>query len=464
MKSATFGVGDCRWRASVFRGYLSKLYCGGRVSAAPRDDAVLAYRASRQNGTWTDNPLGPLPEDGACTWHKGTDGKYQVKYTEGPGDREWMEQCDRNYLARLDREKQSAARKQEREAQLREAQEKLKREQQLKEKAEQQLKVEQQLKALEAICREAEAARLAVLQAQQSQTPGIKLSLSEVLLAAHQGNADAQFQLGQRYAGGLDVKLDKKEALQWFKKAAAEGHAPAQIALGRAYEKGEGTKKNFSSAQKWYAKAAVLHASHAEKRLARVKQRIAEQKSSSHHSSTTQSSTSHSSGGREQDCSGSPTPQAGSSSAGTCGYSLDSPSLRPPPPIPIATLMAEVLYPFQGTSAEELSLSGGERVRVVDRVTPDWWRCEHDGQAGLVPSSYLRTLSSAQVPSALPAGYTGYTTPTSGEALGTAGIFPAITPSSAANQSGRPEEELDTRCLLDNKRDHTGSDKCTRKS
>jgi serine/threonine protein kinase len=743
MKSATFGLGS-----EIFGRFKKKGILPPR--GRPRPSAVAAYRASRQNGVQTDSPDRPLPNDGTYAWHKRTDGKSQVKYTEGPGDREWMEQCDRNYLARLEREK-PPSRKQEREAQLREAQEKLKREQQLKEEAEEELKHKQQLKALEAARSEAEAARVAVLQAQQSQTPGTKLSLSEASLAAHQGNADAQFQLGQRYAGGLDVKRDKKEALQWFKTAAVQGHAPAQLALGRAYEKGEGTKKSLSSAQKWYAKAAAQHAPHAEKRLALVKQRIAKRrKSTSHHSSTTQSSTSHSSGGREQMSTDSPnraglddsggmqisltipysrltfgrklgnggfgevflgewrhtevaikklrmkdmspeilaafkneagimarlnspytvrlygitlspeytlvmeylpkgslydvlrtekalpwstrsqialdmsiglaflhtenilhqdlkslnvlldnqyrakladfglskiklessrttlvpvqsvgtlpwkapellkrgpkynaacdmyslgmtlwelssgklpfvdaqdndqivawvlqgeqetipaetpeylkatiqacwslvptrrptatqvvsalktggktgpatagesipagyqvhseaqsvntdpnyrlhTPQAGSSSAGTGGYSLDSPSLRPPPPIPTATLMAEVLYPFQGASAEELTLSGGERVRVVDRVTPDWWRCEHDGQAGLVPSQYLRTLSSAQVPSASPAGYTDYTTPTSGEAMKAAGTFTATTPNSGAtNQPGTP--------------------------
>jgi Variant SH3 domain/Sel1 repeat len=437
MKTATFGTSGGYYTGPTPP--YPVLFIALRHRQGSGHPAVAAYRARRQNGGQTDCPKPPLPEDGKFKWHKS--GRfYQLKYTEGPGDREWMEQCDRNYLARLDREKQSAERKQEREAQVREAQEKLKREQHLKEEAEEQLKHEQQLKALESARSEAGAARVAVLQAQQSQTPGTKLSLSEVLLAAHQGNADAQYQLGQRYAGGLDVKRDKKEALQWFKKAAVQGHAPAQLALGRAYEKGEGTKKSLSSAQKWYAKAAVQHAPHAEKRLARVKQRIDKRrKSSSHHSSTTQSSTSHSSGGREQDCSGSPTPQVGSSSAGTGGYSQDSPSLRPPPPIPTATLMAEVLYPFQGASAEELSLSGGERVRVVDRVTPDWWRCEHKGHAGLVPSSYLRALPPTLVPSAPPAGYTGYTTPTSGEAMKTAGTFTATTPNSGAtNQPGTP--------------------------
>jgi serine/threonine protein kinase len=688
MKTATFGFSPGFWKPRApYPAFFHTL--GHRRGSG--HSAVASYRARRQNGGQTDSPQPPLPEDGKFRWHN-EDGYSQLRYTEGPGDREWMEQCDRNYLARLDREKQSA-----------------------------------------------EAAR------------------REASLAAHQGNADAQFQLGQRYAGGLDVKRDKKEALQWFKKAAAQGHAPAQLALGRAYEKGEGTNKSLSSAQKWYAKAAAQHAQHAEKRLARVKQRIAKRrKSSSHHSSTTQSSTSHSSGGREQESTSSPkraelddaggmqisltipysrltfgrklgnggfgevflgewrhtevaikklrikdmspkilaafknearimarlnsphtvrlygitlspeytlvmeylpkgslydvlstekalpwsmrsqialdmsiglaflhtenilhqdlkslnvlldnqyrakladfglskikressrttsvpvqsvgtlpwkapelfkrgpkynaacdmyslgmtlwelssgklpfadaqdndqivawalqgeqetipaetpeylkatiqacwslvptrrptatqvvsalktggktgpatagesipagyqvhsetqsvntdpnyplhTPQAGSSSESTGGYSLDSASLRPPPPIPTATLMAEVLYPFQGASAEELTLSGGERVRVVDRVTPDWWRCEYEGHAGLVPSQYLRTLSSAQVPSASPAGYTGYTTPTSGEAMKTAGTFTATTSNSGAtNQPGTPGASGDT--------------------
>jgi serine/threonine protein kinase len=752
MKSANFGLGRFCWMPTWHGDDTRRSQQALRKSdhswfAARRERSLAAYRAARTNGAPGDHPEHDFPGDGKYSWHKHTDGKYYARYSEGPGDRRWMKQCDRNYLARLDAEKQAAARPQAREAQLREAQEKLKREQQPKEEA------EDQLKALEA-ARRSEAARLAVLPAQQTQTPAIKLSSNEVSLAALQGNADAQFQQGQRYAGGLDIKQDKKEALQCFKKAAVQGHASAQLALGRAYEKGEGTKKSLSSAQKWYAKAAAQQAPHAEKRLARVKQRIAKRrKSVSHHRPTIQSSTSHSSGGREQDSADSPnrtgvddsggmqisltipyshltfgrklgnggfgevflgewrhtevaikklrmkdmspkilavfkneagimarlnsphtvrlygitlsseytlvmeylpkgslydvlstekalpwstrsqialdmsiglaflhtenilhqdlkslnvlldnqyrakladfglskikressrttsmsvqsvrtlpwkapelfkrgseyntacdmyslgmtlwelssgnlpfadaldndqitvwvvqgeqetiptetpeylkaiilacwslvptrrptaaqvvsalksagkavpatagepipagyqvhteaqsvntdpnyplhTPQAGSSNA-TGGNSLDSPSLRPPPPIPTTTFSAEVLYPFQGASTEELTLSAGAKVRVVDRVSPEWWRCEHDGQAGLVPSQYLRTLSSAQVPSASPAGYTGYATPTSGEALGTAGIFTASTPNSAANQSETPEASGD---------------------
>jgi serine/threonine protein kinase len=733
MKSVTFGLSVRTYPL------VRAIYgCHPRHHHVEAQEALVSYRRARLNGEACDKPSNAIPADGEYSWEKGSRvDRYHVIYTEGPGDREWMEQCDRNYLARLSVENPAMARKLKREVRLRDAEEKLKR--------------EQQLKALEAARIEAETARLAVLHSQQTQTSGTKLSLNEVSLKAHQGNADAQFQLGQRYADGLEVKRDKKEALQWFKKAAVQGHATAQLALGRAYEKREGTKKSLDSAQKWYAIAAAQHAPHAEKSLARVKQCMVElRKNSSRHCPSTQNSTSHSSGGSEQDSVGSPnrvglddsggmqisltipyshltfgrklgngefgevflgewrhtevaikklrmkdvspkilaafkneagimarldsphtvrlygitlspeytivmeylskgslydvlntekallwstrsqialdisiglaflhtegvvhqdlkslnvlldnqyrakladfglskikressrttsmsvqsvrtlpwkapelfkrgseyntacdmyslgmtlwelssgklpfadaqdndqivfrvlqgeqetiptetpeylketiqacwalvparrptaaqvvsalktgvkaipatagegipaghqahsqaqtaasadtdyplhTPQASSSSAVTGDHSQNSPSLRSPRPIPAEVLIAEVLYPF----AAELTLSAGAKVRVVDRVTSDWWWCEHDGKAGLVPSQYLRTRSSAQVPSASPAGYTGYATPTSGEAVKTAGIFTAATAvpdSAASNQAGAPE-------------------------
>jgi Sel1 repeat/Variant SH3 domain len=447
MKSATCGIDTFMFRIMPIdppppsRRHSLGLMCVDYMARAEQ-----AYRKARQNGEACDTPVGTcFPGDGDYSWHTNgsatLNGQYYVKYTEGPRDRDWMVLCDRNYLARLDRETQAVARKQACEAQHHEAQEKLKHEQQLKEKPEEQLKHAQQLKTLEAARSEVEAARLDALQ----------------------GNADAQFQLGQRYAGGLDVKLDKKEALKWFQKAAAQGHAPAQfalLALDRACEKGEETRQSSSSAQKGHAKVVTQHVSHAEEKLARVKQRIVRsKKSSSHHlptTASTQNSTSHS-GGSEQESVDSPnhvelpeaqsvntdlnyplhTHQAGSSSAGTGG---NLPDLSSPRSNLAATPIAEVLYPFTG----ELTLSAGERVCVVDRVTPDWWRCEHDGQAGLVPSHYLRTLSSAHVPSASPVGYTSYTTPTSGEAIKTAGIFTTSTPSSAENNHAAENKSYQT--------------------
>jgi TPR repeat protein len=454
MKPATFGLSTCRFTFNPHLAMFPLSFDTDAVCAMYCREALLSYRRSRENGDLSDQPNHDFPADGTLSWHEHTDGKFDVKYTEGPCDREWMEQSDRNYLARLDAEK-AATRKQEREAQLRESQEKLMREQQLKEEA------EEQPKALEAVRSEAEATRLEALRVQQCQTFGTKLSLRELSLKAFQGNAFSQFQLGQQYAVGLDVKLDKKEALQWFKKAAAQGHVSAQVALGRAYEKGEGTEKSLSAAQKWYAKAAAQQTPHAEKSLARVKQRIAKRrKLSSQHPTTasTQNSTSHRSGGSAQENVGLPnrvglsgaqsvntdlnyplhTHQASSSSAGTGDDSLDLASLRPPSPNP--TAIAEVLYPFQGANAEELTFSAGAKVRVVDRVTPDLWRCEHDGQVGLVPSQYLCTQSFEHLPSAPPASYLGDTALTSGEALGTAGIFSAGTPSSAENNNAAESE------------------------
>eukprot|EP00933_Yihiella_yeosuensis_P070639 TRINITY_DN7877_c4_g1_i1.p1 TRINITY_DN7877_c4_g1~~TRINITY_DN7877_c4_g1_i1.p1 ORF type:complete len:462 (-),score=81.35 TRINITY_DN7877_c4_g1_i1:79-1464(-) len=76
---------------------------------------------------------------------------------------------------------------------------------------------------------------------------------------AEQGNADAQFNLGQlhrRGAGG--VSLNKTLAYEWTKKAALQGHALAQNSLGAMLAQGEGIKKNSKSAMKWATKAALL--------------------------------------------------------------------------------------------------------------------------------------------------------------------------------------------------------------
>ena len=49
--------------------------------------------------------------------------------------------------------------------------------------------------------------------------------------AAEQGNADAQYLLGNCYIGGLGVEKDKVEAVKWFSKAAAQGNVKAQKIL-----------------------------------------------------------------------------------------------------------------------------------------------------------------------------------------------------------------------------------------
>ncbi|MCD8070178.1 MAG: hypothetical protein LUE08_02175 [Akkermansiaceae bacterium] len=49
--------------------------------------------------------------------------------------------------------------------------------------------------------------------------------------AAEQGNAEAQYRLGECYAEGEGVEKDVKEAVRWWRKAADQGHAEARMAL-----------------------------------------------------------------------------------------------------------------------------------------------------------------------------------------------------------------------------------------
>ena len=78
---------------------------------------------------------------------------------------------------------------------------------------------------------------------------------------AEQGDADAQFKLGQIYrqgGGGQNVKKDPVEAVKWFRKAADQGHVRAICLLGSSYVIGYGVKKDMPEGIKWYRKAAVL--------------------------------------------------------------------------------------------------------------------------------------------------------------------------------------------------------------
>jgi TPR repeat protein len=49
--------------------------------------------------------------------------------------------------------------------------------------------------------------------------------------AAEQGDADAQYLLGEMYISGQGVKASDEKAIQWLRKAAKQGHAKAQKRL-----------------------------------------------------------------------------------------------------------------------------------------------------------------------------------------------------------------------------------------
>ena len=59
--------------------------------------------------------------------------------------------------------------------------------------------------------------------------------IEQLRLAAEQGDARAQNNLGRMYAAGVGVAHDYQEALKWFRLAAEQGVAVAQYNLGRMY-------------------------------------------------------------------------------------------------------------------------------------------------------------------------------------------------------------------------------------
>ena len=75
-------------------------------------------------------------------------------------------------------------------------------------------------------------------------------------MAADQGHALAQYNLGWAYDHGEGVAKDQQEAVRWYRIAADQGLANAQSNLGVAYDTGEGVAKDQQEAVRWYRMAA----------------------------------------------------------------------------------------------------------------------------------------------------------------------------------------------------------------
>ena len=68
---------------------------------------------------------------------------------------------------------------------------------------------------------------------------------------ARQGNAKAQFFLGNMYYKGIGVPQNDGAAYKWFKKAAEQGLTRAQNNLGTLYMRGLGVSRNNTRAFIW---------------------------------------------------------------------------------------------------------------------------------------------------------------------------------------------------------------------
>ena len=87
-------------------------------------------------------------------------------------------------------------------------------------------------------------------------TPDYSEAAKLCKLAAEQGHAPAQYNLGFMYEMGQGVEQDASESLKWYRTAADNGYAPAQLELGEMYESGAVGARDYGDAVKWYRLAA----------------------------------------------------------------------------------------------------------------------------------------------------------------------------------------------------------------
>ncbi|PWN36133.1 uncharacterized protein FA14DRAFT_52101 [Meira miltonrushii] len=72
-----------------------------------------------------------------------------------------------------------------------------------------------------------------------------------------------------------------------------------------------------------------------------------------------------------------------------------------PPPAPAPRVkaepaslgQAEVLYDYNGTEAEDLSVKRYDIIDLVEKISEDWWKGRSsDGREGIVPSTYVKQI------------------------------------------------------------------------
>lgn len=69
-------------------------------------------------------------------------------------------------------------------------------------------------------------------------------------------NADVQFGLGLKFAGGEGPAQDYAQAAEWYRKAAEQHHPLAQFNLAMMYARGQGVARDDAESKLWLGKAA----------------------------------------------------------------------------------------------------------------------------------------------------------------------------------------------------------------
>ena len=87
------------------------------------------------------------------------------------------------------------------------------------------------------------------------------IGLQRTVNLANAGNVDAQYNLGVLYGRGawkhFDVPQDYAEAVKWLRLAAEQGHANAQFDLGKLYLHGFDVPEDYAEAYVWFSVAAA---------------------------------------------------------------------------------------------------------------------------------------------------------------------------------------------------------------
>ena len=67
-------------------------------------------------------------------------------------------------------------------------------------------------------------------------------------------------------------------------------------------------------------------------------------------------------------------------------------SLSLPPFLPSDVGQCEVEYGYTAQQGDELTISPGDIVNIIEKYDEDWWQGELNGQVGIFPASYVKDV------------------------------------------------------------------------
>lgn len=82
-----------------------------------------------------------------------------------------------------------------------------------------------------------------------------RLAFSWYSKSTQKGYTKAEYKLGMAYLSGKGIRKNSRKAYEWLKKSSDKGYVRAQYNLAILYEKGRGTEQNLDKAFAWYKKA-----------------------------------------------------------------------------------------------------------------------------------------------------------------------------------------------------------------